>query len=133
VVQQLVSQDLQRCLYPALLVAARSCHLTDRIRDRAFRPLGELRVPSPEIDADQSAPPAWSGTRGRPVHPLRPRLRGHLAMAMGTRVAFIWALQDVPWFAYTAGLFIRGHQIERSAIAAAFVLMAVTCTDPGSQ
>jgi hypothetical protein len=54
-------------------------------------------------------------------------------MAMGTRVAFIRALQDVPWFAHTAGLFIRGHQIGRSAIAAAFVLMPVTCTDPGSQ
>jgi hypothetical protein len=45
---------------------------------------------------------------------------------MGTRVAFIWALQDVPWFAHTAGPFIRDHQIGRSAIAAAFVLMAVT-------
>jgi hypothetical protein len=48
------------------------------------------------------------------------------AIAMGTRVAFIWALQDVPWFAHTAGPFIRDHQIGRSAIAAAFVLMAVT-------
>ena len=48
------------------------------------------------------------------------------AIAMGTRVAFIWALQDVPWFARTVGPFIRDHQIGRSAIAAAFVLMAVT-------
>jgi hypothetical protein len=48
------------------------------------------------------------------------------ALAMGTRVAFIWALQDVPWFAHTAGPFLRDHQIGRSAIAAAFVLMAVT-------
>jgi hypothetical protein len=48
------------------------------------------------------------------------------AIAMGIRVAFVWALQDVPWFAHTAGQFIREHQIERSAIAAAFVLMAVT-------
>jgi hypothetical protein len=48
------------------------------------------------------------------------------AIAMGTRVAFIWALQDVPWFAHTAGPFLRDHQIGRSAIAAAFVLMAVT-------
>jgi hypothetical protein len=48
------------------------------------------------------------------------------AIAMGTRVAFIWALQDVPWFAHTAGPYIRDHQIGRSAIAAAFVLMAVT-------
>ncbi len=48
------------------------------------------------------------------------------ALAMGTRVAFIWALQDVPWFAHTAGPFIHDHQIGRSAIAAAFVLMAVT-------
>ena len=45
---------------------------------------------------------------------------------MGTRVAFIWALQDAPWFAHTAGPFIRDHQIGRSAITAAFVLMAVT-------
>jgi len=48
------------------------------------------------------------------------------AIAMGTRVAFIWALQDLPWFAHAAGPFLRDHQIGRSAIAAAFVLMAVT-------
>ena len=48
------------------------------------------------------------------------------AIAMGTRVAFIWALQDVPRFAHTAGPFLRDHQIGRNAIAAAFVLMAVT-------
>jgi len=47
------------------------------------------------------------------------------AVATGTRVAFIWALQDAPWFAHTAGPFLRDHQIGRSAIAAAFVLMAV--------
>ena len=47
-------------------------------------------------------------------------------VALGTRVAFIWALQDLPWFAHTAGPFIRDHQIGRSAIAAAFVLMAVS-------
>lgn len=46
------------------------------------------------------------------------------AIVLGTRVAFIWALQDVPWFTRTAGTFIRDHQIGRSAIAAAFVLMA---------
>jgi len=33
---------------------------------------------------------------------------------------------DAPWFAHTAGPFLRDHQIGRSAIAAAFVLMAVT-------
>lgn len=48
------------------------------------------------------------------------------AMAMGTRVAFIWALQDVRWFAHSAGRFLSDHQIGRGAIAAAFVLMAVT-------
>ena len=47
------------------------------------------------------------------------------AIAMGTRVAIIWALQNAPWFAHTAGSFLRDHQIGRSAIAAAFVLMAV--------
>lgn len=47
-------------------------------------------------------------------------------VALGTRIALIWALQDVPWFANTAGPFLRDHQIGRSAIAAAFVLMAVT-------
>jgi hypothetical protein len=47
------------------------------------------------------------------------------AIALGIRVAFVWALQDVPWFTRTAGTFIRDHQIGRSAIAAAFVLMAV--------
>ena len=48
------------------------------------------------------------------------------AIAMGTRVALIWALQDLPSFAHTVGPFLRDHQIGRSAIAAAFVLMAVT-------
>jgi hypothetical protein len=48
------------------------------------------------------------------------------AIAMGTRVALIGGLQDLPWFAHTAGPFLRDHQIGRSAIAAAFVLMAVT-------
>jgi len=47
------------------------------------------------------------------------------AIALGTRVAFIWALQDQPWFTRHAGAFIRDHQIGRGAIAAAFVLMAV--------
>jgi hypothetical protein len=47
------------------------------------------------------------------------------AGAMATRVALIWALRDVPWFAHTAGPFLRDHQIGRDAIAAAFVLMAV--------
>jgi hypothetical protein len=35
---------------------------------------------------------------------------------MGTRIAFIWALRDVPWFSHTAGPFPREHQIGRSAI-----------------
>jgi hypothetical protein len=48
------------------------------------------------------------------------------AVAVGTRIAFIWALQDLPWIARTAGPFMRDHQLGRSAIAAAFVLMAVT-------
>jgi hypothetical protein len=48
------------------------------------------------------------------------------AIAMGTRVALIGGLQDLPWFAHHAGPFFRDHQIGRSAIAAAFVLMAVT-------
>jgi hypothetical protein len=48
------------------------------------------------------------------------------AIAMGARVAFIWALLHAPWLAHTAGPFIRDHQIGRNAIAAAFVLMAVT-------
>jgi hypothetical protein len=47
------------------------------------------------------------------------------AIAMASRVAVIWALQDAPWFAHTAGSFLRDHQIGRSAIAAAFVLIAV--------
>lgn len=47
------------------------------------------------------------------------------AIATGTRVALIWALQDAPWFAHTMGPFIRDHQIGRNAIAAAFVLMTV--------
>ena len=47
------------------------------------------------------------------------------AVAMGTRVALIWVLQDAPWGRHTVGPFLRDHQIGRSAIAAAFVLMAV--------
>ena len=47
------------------------------------------------------------------------------AVALATRVTLIWALRDVPWFAHSAGPFLREHQIGRSAIAAAFVLMAV--------
>jgi hypothetical protein len=46
-------------------------------------------------------------------------------IAMATRVTFIWALQEVPSFARSAGPFIRDHQVGRNAIAAAFVLMAV--------
>lgn len=53
--QQLVSQNLQRRFYPALLLAAHPCHLADRIRDRAFRPVGKILVPGLGIDADQSA------------------------------------------------------------------------------
>ena len=48
------------------------------------------------------------------------------AVAMGTRVAVIWALLDWPWFRQAAGPFLRDHQIGPDAIAAAFVLMAVT-------
>jgi hypothetical protein len=48
------------------------------------------------------------------------------AVALGTRVALIWALQDWAWFQHAAGPFLREHQIGRDAIAAAFVLMAVT-------
>jgi hypothetical protein len=47
------------------------------------------------------------------------------AIAMGTRVALIWVLQDAPWGRHTAAPFLADHQIGRSAIAAAFVLMAV--------
>lgn len=47
------------------------------------------------------------------------------AITLGTRVAFVWTLQDVPWFTRNAGTYIRDHQIGRSAIAAAFVLMAI--------
>ena len=48
------------------------------------------------------------------------------AVALGTRVALVWALQDWTWFQHAAGPFLRDHQIGRDAIAAAFVLMAVT-------
>ena len=37
------------------------------------------------------------------------------AIATGTRVAFIWALQEVPWFAHSAGPFLRDHQIGQGA------------------
>ena len=63
---------------------------------------------------------------GRLYNRSGPAFAATWAIAMGIRVAFIGALQDVPWFAHTAGPFLRDHQIGRSAIAAAFVLMAVT-------
>lgn len=47
------------------------------------------------------------------------------AVAMGTRVALIWVLQDAPWGSHPVGPFLRDHQIGRTVIAAAFVLMAV--------
>ena len=91
-VQELTRQDLQRCFYPVLLLAAHPGHdLTDGL---LYTRCG----------------PAFAAV---------------WAITLGIRVAFIWALQDVPWFTRTAGTFIRDHQIGRSAIAAAFVLMAV--------
>ena len=71
-------------------------------------------------------PPAWSETRGPGLYTrCGPAFAATWAIVMGTRVAVIWALQDAPWFAHTAGSFLRDRQIGRSAIAAAFVLTAV--------
>jgi hypothetical protein len=79
---------------------------------------GALATATTSVERDLGA--------GRLYTRCGPAFAATWAIAMGTRVAFIWALQDAPWFAHTAGPFIRDHQIGRSAIAAAFVLMAVT-------
>jgi drug/metabolite transporter (DMT)-like permease len=79
---------------------------------------GALAAATTRVEQDPGA--------GRLYTRCGPAFAATWATAMGTRVAFIWALQDVPWFAHTAGPFLRDHQIGRSAIAAAFVLMAVT-------
>ena len=55
---QQVCQNIQCRLDPALLLAADSCHLTDRLRDRASGPAGKIQVPGPGIDADQGARPS---------------------------------------------------------------------------
>jgi hypothetical protein len=80
--------------------------------------LGALATATTGVERDPRA--------GRLYTRCGPAFAATWTIAMGTRVAFIWALQDVPRFAHTAGPFIRDHQIGRSAIAAAFVLMAVT-------
>jgi hypothetical protein len=79
---------------------------------------GALAAATTGIERDPGA--------GRLYARCGPAFAATWAMALGTRVAFIGALQHAPWFAHTAGPFIRDHQIGRNAIAAAFVLMAVT-------
>lgn len=78
---------------------------------------GALAAAATSVDRDQRT--------GRLYTRCGPAFAAVWAIALGTRVAFIWALQDAPWFSRIAGTFIRDHQIGRSAIAAAFVLMAV--------
>jgi hypothetical protein len=78
---------------------------------------GALAAAVTRVERDQ-----WTG---RLYTRCGPAFAAVWAIALGTRVAFIWALQDVPWFTRTAGTFFRDHQIGRSAIAAAFVLMAL--------
>ena len=64
-VQELARQDLQRCFYPVLLLAAHPGHdLTDGLRDGALGPLGAIVVPGLGRDADQG-PAAVSGIGGR--------------------------------------------------------------------
>jgi hypothetical protein len=79
---------------------------------------GALAAVTTSVERDPGA--------GRLYTRCGPAFAATWAIAMGTRVAFIWALQEVPWFAHTAGPFFRDHQIGRGAIAGAFVLMAVT-------
>ena len=78
---------------------------------------GALATASTGLERDPEA--GWLYTR------CGPAFAATWAIAMGTRVAVVWALRDAPWFAHTAGSFLRGHQIGRGAIAAAFVLIAV--------
>jgi hypothetical protein len=93
-------------VYLYLLAAAAGCGF------------GALATATTGVERDPGA--------GRLYTRCGPAFAATWAIAMGARVVFIWALQDMPWFAHTAGSFIRAHQIGRSAIAAAFVLMAVT-------
>jgi hypothetical protein len=62
---------------------------------------------------------------GRLYTSCGPAFAATWAAAMGTRVALAWMLQDAPWGVRTVGPLLRDHRIGRSAIAAAFVLMAV--------
>jgi hypothetical protein len=92
-------------LYLYLVAAAAGCGF------------GALAAATTGVERDPAA--------GRLYTRSGPAFAATWAIATGTRVAFIWALHDAPWFAHTAGQFLRDHQIGRSAIAAAFVLMAV--------
>jgi hypothetical protein len=92
-------------IYLYLLAAAAGCGF------------GALASAATGIERDQRA--------GRLYTLCGPGFAATWAIAMATRVTFIWALEDVPSFARAAGPFIREHQIGHNAIAAAFVLMAV--------
>jgi len=47
-------------------------------------------------------------------------------VALGSRVAFVWALQDSTAVRQDVGDFMRDHQIVRDAIAPTFVLIALS-------
>jgi hypothetical protein len=47
-------------------------------------------------------------------------------VALGSRVAFVWGLEDDAAFRKTVGTFMQNHHIGRDAIAPAFVLIALT-------
>jgi len=47
-------------------------------------------------------------------------------VALGSRVAFVWALQDSTAVRQNVGDFMRDHQIVRDAIAPTFVLIALS-------
>ena len=46
-------------------------------------------------------------------------------VAVGSRVAFVWALQDDVAFQHSVGMFMRNHHIGPEAIAPSFVLVAL--------
>src|SRR5437660_2020 len=60
---------------------------------------GVVASATTRVDRDQET--------GRLYTRCGPAFAATWTVALGTRIALVWALQDVPWFANTAGSFLR--------------------------
>lgn len=118
-----------RWLPAVILIPVAAVAYLSRAPGRAYDIYGYLAAAAAGCLCGAAAAAATSVERdprtGRVYTRSGPAFAAVWVIALGIRVAFIWALQDVPWFTRTAGTFLRDHQIGRSAIAAAFVLMAL--------